>query len=48
MCQPYIESATALSHMYMFVDQNYFCNHIIAIDSLFQTFVVGLLVKIIG
>ena len=43
MCQPYIESATALSDINV-VGQ---LNHTIAIDSPFQTFTVGLLVEFI-
>ena len=44
MCQPYIERATALSDMfiYMFVDQKNL-NHTLVIDSPFQTFEEGLL-----
>ena len=48
MCQPYIESATALSDIYKYVcGQKKNLNRTLAIDLPFQTFTVGLFVKFI-
>ena len=50
MCHPNIEIATAISdiyiYSYMYVDKN-ILDRTLAIDSRFQTFEVGLLVKFI-
>ena len=45
MCQPYIESATALTDRYDCGQKK--LNHNLTIDSHFQTFAVGLLVEFI-
>ena len=46
MCHPYIESATTISDIYV-CESKIILNRILAIDSPFQTFVLGLLVEFI-